>query len=294
MADIKLNPKVANYIVEVDWPSVGKGTGPAYRDIVDHYESGNLILLRNVPLGVDYDLVNRITVPRLEGSRELSYKSFLYPKLWRRSQRRLMYGTFGLNAADYWRFRTEVRRLNARIAELTRQVFPSYRFIKEQFSWRFLPTDLGIHPLHIDSFGSNDDLQYVRFFTNLDRQPRVWRVSHRLHEVADRFYRRENWARHAALPANRFCEVASRICYEDPDPDCHEISFGQGDVWLCDTRKVSHGVVSGHRLMATHFWADPQTMQDPSKRLNQVVSDIHARHAAGDRRVMPMEGMVGA
>jgi hypothetical protein len=40
--------------------------------------------------------------------------------------------------------------------------------------------------------------------------------------------------------------------------------------------------------MATHFWADPQTMQDPSKRLNQVVSDIHAQHADVDRQAVAL------
>lgn len=279
MAEIKLNPKVANYIVEIDWTAVGANGGPTREDIVRHYEGGDLVLLNNVPLGVDYDFLNRVVVPDHEGSRKLSHKSFLYPKLWNGNQRRLLYETFGLNLMTYWRFRSEVQRLNARVAELTREIFPAYRFLKEQFSWRFLPTDLGVHPLHIDAFGSNEDLQYVRFFVNLDRQPRVWKVSHRLEEVAEQAYEREGWSRHADMPANEFCAVASRHCSDQPAPDCHEVSFLQGDVWLCDTRKVSHGVVSGQRLLATHFWVDPHSMQDPAKRLNQVVEDIHLRHA---------------
>ncbi len=278
MADVKLNPKVANYIVEFDWASVGTDKGPSFRDIVRHYEAGDLILLNNVPLGVDYEFLNRIVVPDLEGARKLSHKSFLYPKLWNSSERRLLFATFGFNLADYWRFRAQVLHLNRRVAELTHQIFSSYRFFKEQFSWRFLPTDLGVHPLHIDTFGSNEDHQYVRFFVNLDREPRVWKVSHRLEEVAEQVYRQEGWERHASLSANEFCNIASRYCYEQENPDCHIVSFAQGDVWLCDTRKISHGVVSGHRLMATHFWADPQSMQDPSKRLDPVVEKIHAKH----------------
>ena len=282
MAEIRRSPRVRDYIVEIDWATVGTDGGPTCRDIVAHFEAGDFILLNNVPLRVDYDLLNRITVPALDGARKLSYKAFLYPKLWQSHHRRLLYRTFGLNLADYWRFRNQVRRLNAQVHGLTRQIFPTYRFVKEQFSWRFLPTDLGVHPLHIDAYGSNDDIQYVRFFVNLDREPRVWKISHRLEEVAEQVYRREGWSRHAGATANEFCRVAGRYCLDLAEPDCHEVSFAQGDVWLCDTRKISHGVVSGHRMMATHFWADPQGMHDPSKRIDQVVQNIHARYADGD------------
>lgn len=282
MAKIELNPKVENYLVEFDWSSVGQDGGPSYRDIVGHYEAGDLVLLNNVPLGVDYDLLNRVHVPDDEGFRKLSYKSLLYPKLWKSKERRLLYDTFGLDLVTYLRFRAEVQRLNARVLELTHNIFSSYRFGKEQFSWRFLPTDLGIHPLHIDTFGDNADVQYVRFFINLDKEPRVWRVSHRLDEVARQVYRRQDWSRHAALPANEFCAIASRHCYGLQDPDCHKVRFAQGDVWLCDTRKISHGVISGHRLMATHFWAEPDSMQEPSNRLDRTVEHIHAKH--GDAR----------
>lgn len=284
MAEIKLSPKVENYIVEIDWPSVGHDGGPSYRDIVSHYEAGDLVLLKNVPLGVDYDLLNRVNVPKTDGSRKLSYKFFLHPKLWRITDRRLLYATFGLDLATFWRFRKEVQRLNARAAALTHEIFSSYRFGREQFSWRFLPTDLGVHPLHIDSFGDNADVQYVRIFINLDREPRVWNVSHRLDEVARQRYQRDHWEHHAALTANELCAIASRHCYELENPDCHQVRFDQGDVWLCDTRKISHGVVSGHRLMATHFWAEPDSMLDPSKRLDQAVAQIHARYAGQNDR----------
>jgi hypothetical protein len=53
--------------------------------------------------------------------------------------------------------------------------------------------------------------------------------------------------------------------------DRHVVSFAPGEVWLCETRLNSHGIYSGHRLVATDFYVDPASMLDPSQRVDARV-----------------------
>ncbi len=279
MAEVTLNPEVENYIHEIDWQA-GQANFEAMRQrIVTLFEDGQLIVLKNHPLAINFDLLSSFEVPQTERYRELRYNQLLFPKLWKARDRGVIFGTFGLDLFKYLRVRAEVLRVNRALRDLLGTIFPSYRLVREQYSWRFLATGYAIHPLHFDAFGSDDDLQYVRFFVNLDRQPRVWRVSHRLDEMLERHYEERDWGRYADMAPNSFCDIVCDYLREHRDVPCHEVSFQQGDLWLVDTRTVPHGVVSGHRLVVTHFWIDPQSMYDPSKRLDARIARFHERAA---------------
>ena len=277
MAKLTINPDVENYIHEFDWKAGQTDFERMRQQIVSLFEEGQLVILKNHPIKIDTDLLSSFEVPNTERYRELTYKQLLFPKLWKARDRGLMFGTFGLDVRRYLRVRAEIQRVNQELLRLLHVIFPSYRVEREQYSWRFLETGYFILPLHLDSYGSDEDRQYVRFFINLDREPRVWRVSHRVDEMMRRHYRDQDWGRFTNAPANQLCSSVSRLIHESPDIPCHEISFEQGDLWLVDTRTVPHGVVSGNRMVVTHFWIDPQSMENPSKRLDARVAALHAR-----------------
>ncbi len=277
MAVVTINPEVENYIHEIDWVAGQTDFETMRERIVSLFEDGQLIVLKNHPITIDFDLLGSFEVPNTERYRELSYKRLLFPKLWKARDRGAMFGTFGLDVRKYLKVRAEVVRVNRELLRLLNVIFPGYRVEREQYSWRFLSTGYFVHPLHLDAFGSDEDRQYVRFFINLDRQPRVWRVSHRLDEIMRRNYREQDWGRFVDTPANQFCYTVSYYFRENTDVPCHEVSFEQGDLWLVDTRTVPHGVVSGNRMVATHFWIDGQSMADPAKRLDARVAALHAR-----------------
>ena len=277
MAELTINPDVENYVHEIDWKA-GQTDFEAMREqIVSLFEDSQLVILKNHPIKIDTDLLGSVEVPNTERYRELRCKQLLFPKLWKARDRSVMFGTFGLDVAKYLRVRSEVLRVNRELLRLLGVIFPGYRVQREQYSWRFLSTGYFVHPLHLDAFGSDEDCHYVRFFMNLDRAPRVWRVSHRLDEMMERYYHERDWGRFTATPANQFCDTVNDYFRENADVPCHEVSFEQGDLWLVDTRTVPHGVVSGNRMVATHFWIDPRSMADPAKRLDARVAALHAR-----------------
>ena len=277
MAVLTINPDVENYVHEIDWKAGQADFESMRQQIVSLFEDSQLVILKNHPITVDTDLLGSFEVPNIKRYRELSYKQLLFPKLWKARDRGVMFGTFGLDVAKYLRVRAEVLRVNRELLRLLGIIFPSYRVEREQYSWRFLSTDYSVHPLHLDAFGSDEDRHYVRFFMNLDRAPRVWRVSHRLDELIRRHYHERDWGCFTDMPANQFCDIVNDYFRENPDVPFHEVSFEQGDLWLLDTRTVPHGVLAGNRMVATHFWIDPQSMTDPAKRLDARVAALHAR-----------------
>ena len=277
MAKLTINPDVENYVHEIDWKAGQTDFEQTRQKIVSLFEDGQLVILKNHPIKIDTDLLGSVKVPNTERYRELSYKQLLFPRLWKARDRGVMFGTFGFDVAKYLRVRAEVRRVNRELLRLLGVVFPGYRVEREQYSWRLLSTGYSVHPLHLDAYGSDEDRHYVRFFMNLDRAPRVWSVSHRLDELMQRYYAERSWDQFASLPPNQFCAIANQAFQGDPNYPCHEIQFEQGDLWLVDTRTVPHGVRSGNRMVATHFWIDAQSMADPAKRLDARVHALHAR-----------------
>ena len=281
MAKITLNPAVDDYVVEIDWgPS--PGLAAETRELVlSSFEDGKLIVFRNHPLKVDYALLNSFELPDDEGLRKLSYRRLLYPWPWRTESRRAILGAFGGNLAQYLRVRAEIQRVNEGLSALCDEIFPGYRVLKKQYSWRFLPTDLGVHPVHLDSYGGHGELHYVRLFLNLDVAPRVWRVADRLDTIVRRDHAELDWDALSGLSDDRFCfEINRHVARQGAEIPTHEAAFEQGDLWLCDTRKIPHGVVAGHRMVATHFWVDPASMADPSKAIDPTVAAYIAEYGA--------------
>jgi len=282
MTEIILHPEVENYIVEWDWQEVRTGGEALRAELVAAFEDGKLILLRNHGLEVDFELLNSFELPRSEKLRKLPYNRLIYPKLWRADHRLAVFGTFGLDLSKYLKVRREIKRVNRALKALTQDVFTEYRFLREQYSWRLLDTPVTIHPLHID-FHSGADLHYARFFLNIDSEPRVWRISHRMDEVVRRHHDDMAWQELNELNPDMFCDTVGNHLRDKTPAPCHEVRFAQGDLWLCDTRTISHAVMSGRRMVATHFWVDPESMAVPSKRVQCRVAALRETYGRQPR-----------
>ena len=60
--------------------------------------------------------------------------------------------------------------------------------------------------------------------------------------------------------------------------DRHLVEFEQGDVWLAETRLNAHQIYAGHRLIATDFYVEPESMYQPEQRFEARVARLHANH----------------
>jgi hypothetical protein len=290
MATVRLNPNVENFIVRMDWADA-RNDVPGFADeLVRTYEDGKLIILKNAPFRIDYDLLNQVSVPKNPRFQKLSDRFITVPKLYRRDVAAWMWQTFADRPLVYPRFRSEVQRVSAQVRDFIRLVFRDYRFLKTGVSWRFTPTHL--ESLHLDYFNPKHDVDYVRLFINIDRAPRVWTVSHQLDELILR-YAQANPV--DALQGARTHDVTQTINHAmlypltklpPEETDRHVIEFEQGDVWMCETRLNSHQILDGHRMIATDFYVDPTSMRDPSKRVRtRIERTLERCHKRADAAI---------
>ena len=281
MPEIALSPNIPNFIVRMDAREATDNPEGFNRELVQHYEAGDVIILDNAPLSANYGTLNRVSLPRGRAYQKLTDRFFRYPKVYRPQTAKLLFQTFNGNIGLYLAFRREVIKLSSQVRDYIPQLFFHYNFLKYNVSWRFTPT--GPEGMHLDHFGSGADVQYVRLFINLDEQPRVWHLTQQLDDLAARYYESGNFAALREAGGNEFCRHMNPLAFKKKSFDYHIVKFHQGDVWLCDTRLVSHQIVSGHRMLGTHFVADPQSMQDPKQRLEHRVQGYHQLYGGNDR-----------
>jgi hypothetical protein len=276
MARIRYHPNVADFFVHMDWRDSRSDPLGFKTELLKTYEAGKIILLRNSPLSINYSLLNKLHLPKGRRFQKLSYKTLIYPKMYKADIAKLILTKFGRTPVLYFKLRREILRVTKEVCRFVRDVFEPYRIRKESVSWRFTPT--GPEPLHVDWFRPTDDLHYVRMFINVDEQPRVWTVSHQLEDLIDRNYATAELAELGGSPSNSIIDrlngrVLNPVSYEPPSvTDRHVVEFIQGDVWLCETRINSHQILSGRRLVATDFYVDPNSMLDPEQRVEARVA----------------------
>jgi len=284
VAEIERSAAVADPFVRMDWRDRDRDRPAFEAELKRHYEAGHIILLDHPPFEVDFDVLNRVSFPAGRLHQKLTDRFLAYPKLHRPEVRRLFFDAFGLDAPFYLRFRREVKRLSAALRGFLRDTFSSYRFLKQGVSWRFTPT--GPEGLHVDYFRRPEELQYLRIFINVDRQPRVWTIGPPLEELIERYADEADLLELAGAPSNQVCHRLNKRIFDKVNVqprsamDRHIVSFAPGDVWLCETRLNSHEIFSGHRLVATDFYVEPASMQDPQQSVDRRVTACLQRLAA--------------
>lgn len=275
MTDIELSPRVADPFVRMNWRDEGNDPADFRAALMRDYERGKVVILENAPFRIDFDLLNKVSLPRGRRFQKLSDRILCTPRLYRAEVRRLLYEAFGTDILLYLAFRREVMRVGASLRDFARTVFRPYRFLKLGVSWRFTMT--GPEGLHVDYFRNDEDLHYLRIFVNVDSEPRVWTLSHQLEDLIERYYDEARLFELAEAPANAICSRLNKVVFDRANAlprsaiDRHVVSFAPGEVWLCETRLNSHEIYSGHRLVATDFYVDPASMLDPSQRVEARV-----------------------
>ncbi len=282
MVDVQLSPELVDPFVRMDAEEMTRAPREFSRRLVDAYESGHVIILENAPFRPDIDLLSRFRLPADPRFKRLSDAFFLRPALHRPQVRHAFREMFS-PWTDYFAFRREVARLGREARRFISRAFAGYRFSKENISWRFTPS--GGEHMHLDFFHSGEDVQYVRMFINVDAEPRLWNVSWSLMDLVDRFYESARLERFRDRSADALIECLTKEAFgwkENPGQDGeprHGVTLDPGDVWLCDSRKVSHQLVRGNRLVSAKFRAIPSSMRNPDLRVEAQLAAFHAERA---------------
>lgn len=292
MALIERHPDVADMIVEMSLAELKVRGG-----VADLVESGHLIIID------DYRLPNPLEVfARLEKSLDKLGDSPIARKLKKLEAQHIL----DERLPSPWSrptFKTEIgeavfeqlcqcsrslyRQLHQSLAiadqELKRifeLAFPQYR------PFRFIPslrlTQTLFENLHWDNHGIDADFHQARVFANLDVRPRIWHVSHRILDQARALYREHGLGRFRGRDPNEMVAYLTREVlggmtaqWRDTFPR-HRIAFDPGQVWLGESRHLSHQIYYGEAAMVYMWFVNQEDMAVPSARFNVALERLHA------------------
>lgn len=282
MATIIRDPLVEDHILDLAVESDGDCA-----EVRRRYEEGYLILLRDVRFDLDFGFLNSLDfdvdgppeflrkikkyggdkIAALDAASTSPLDQFVFRSVFDGDVGKLIY------------FKEQVDSGNSQSDALYARLFPRYVPTRRVHTWRLTSTKF--ENLHWDNFGIPEPFQQVRIFTNIASSPRLWRTSHRIDQFAASVYQERCLADFAGKigdDLNRFLNKAALGGMKTPCLDRmpkHHIAFEQGEVWLCETRIVSHQIYHGERAFAAMYFSDPQTMDRPELTFDARIANLH-------------------
>ncbi len=297
MAVIERHPELEDYFVELTLPEISSRGG-----ISDIFEEGRLVLLKDYRLEFDFGALTRLsksteavedrdlrrklkklTAPHFfEGEQPVKQKGQL---LFADPIRQAIYDI--LCRGDRIVFERAAKALKQAHDEFLRIFaicFPEYEPFRLVPSVRLTRTLF--ENLHWDNHSIDEDFHQARIFANLDVRPRLWNVGCSFPKWVREFYEDHDLGRFAGKDPNQMLAyVTGEVLggtgntWMDNEPR-HRIAFDPGEVWLGESRFISHQIYYGEAAMVYMWFVKPGSMANPSNRFNEQVEKIHRQMRA--------------
>jgi hypothetical protein len=300
MALIERHPAVEDYFIDL-----GIGDIAARGGIADLFEEGKVILLKDYRL--DFDFASLSALAKSADSIEdagvrKKLKKMTAPLFFEgdpptEKDGRLVFGDSVRQAlfdvicrGDKEIFNRAARALEAAHEELLRLFsicFPDYEPFRTVPSVRLTRTLF--ENLHWDNHSIDDDFHQARIFANLDTRPRIWHVGQRFPDWIRMHYDEYDLGRFAGKDPNLLIDFVTGQVFGgtwnkwmDSEPR-HRIAFDPGEVWLGESRLISHQIYYGEAAMVYMWFVRAASMANPNNRFNLQVEEVHRSMA--DRRL---------
>lgn len=292
MAFILRHPDVEDYITEMSLPDVASRGG-----IADLFEEGRLIILKDYRLDFDFGALtglNKSVESVSDPEMRKRIKKLVAPNFFEGAQSRTWHGKLRFDdplrqeiyetmcRGDRAVFERASRALKAAHEEalgIFRVCFPNYDPFKFIPSLRLTRTLF--ENLHWDNHSIDDDFHQARVFANLDPRPRIWNVGHRLPDWVRRYYQEHDLGRFAGKDPNLLIDYVTgtvfggtRKTWMDSEPR-HQIAFDPCEVWLGESRLISHQIVYGESAMVYMWFVRTASMATPDNRFNAQIETVH-------------------
>lgn len=292
MALIDRHPAVKDCFVELTVPQIKDRGG-----VADLFEEGRLILLKDYRLNFDFGAVANLerSLEAVEDSdvrrklKKMTAPYFFKGKTPQDRNGRLTFADPVRQAIldtlcngdreTFERAAEALRYAHDEVLRLFELCFPRYE------SFRFIPsvrlTRTLFENLHWDNHSIDDDFHQARIFANLDSRPRIWSISHQFIDWVRDNYERYDLARFAGKDPNLLIQfVTGEIMggttetWKDDFPR-HRVAFDPGEVWLGESRLLSHQIFYGEAAMVYMWFVTAASMADPANRFNERVESVH-------------------
>lgn len=292
MATISLHPDVENYFLELSLAEIESRGG-----IADAFEEGRLIILKGYRFEFDFGALAKLSksIERVR-DREMrkQLKKLTGPHFFdgeppvERNGRLIFADSVRQAVFDvlcrgdrnlFERAAAALEKGHGEAQRIFDICFPAYEIFRIVPSVRLTRTLF--ENLHWDNHSIDDDFHQARLFANLDSRPRIWNVSHSFTRWVRENYEAHDLGRFAGKDPNLMIgyitgEVlgGTRDSWMDSQPR-HRIAFDPGEVWLGESRHISHQIVYGERAMVYMWFVRTRSMADPDNRFNAQVEQVH-------------------
>ncbi|AXQ68640.1 hypothetical protein HOU00_gp485 [Caulobacter phage CcrPW] len=280
MARLFVSPEVANNFVVHEYDEVARRSPEVNAAILADYEAGKVVCLKGWKLAYDSAFFASVALENNRPAKKLKswvdQEGTIEGKPLRKA---LIQSGAPEHQAD--RFVAQAESLALQIAPVIDTIFAGMQFRERRFTWRMLET---LHEdLHVDSYGEDKDDHLVRAFINLDIVPRLWHTSFSVEALFDRYGDRLTDAEIAEGSPNSLIRLLSERVFGgmanagfDREPR-HAAFFDPGDIWLVDSRKVSHQIMFGRRALTVDYVAEANSMARPALYYQNAVRDYCKR-----------------
>lgn len=292
MAVIDRHPAVEDYFLEMDLAEIAERGG-----VADLFEEGRVILLKNYRLKADFEALKalsksteeiddpalrkklkKMTAPLFfEGEPPVRKNGRL---VFREPVRQALFDVLCKGDCDIFdRASQALQHAHQETLRLFETCFPGYETFRLVPSVRL--TQTLFENLHWDNHSIDDDFHQARIFANLDTRPRIWNVSHRFPDWVRMHYREYDLGRFAGKDPNLMLDFitgdvlgGTRKTWKDNQPR-HRIAFEPGEVWLGESRLISHQIYYGEAAMVYMWFVRANSMHDPNNRFNSRIKNLH-------------------
>jgi hypothetical protein len=294
VAIIERHPGVADYILTLSPAEIAARGG-----IAELVETGHLVIVRDRRLEFDFRLLQLLsksldgiaddTIRRKLKKLDASYFFAGDAPIERNGRllfdnrlRQSVYEILCLGDADLFRTTAAaLRRSHDQLLDVFALACPDYQ------AWRVNPilslTRTMCENLHWDEHGIEEDFHQARIFANLDSRPRIWHVSHRFTEMMEQLYVEHDLARFAGQDPNLLVRYLTSNLLGGlkrkwlDDLPRHRIAFEPGEIWIGESRLISHQIYYGESALAYMWLVTPSSMASPAHRFNAIVEAAHRR-----------------
>lgn len=296
MAIIERHPEVADYILEMPLSQIRARGG-----VADLFEEGHLVLVKDYRLQFDFEALTALSkstesVADAELKRKLKKLTaphfFEGPAATQRGGRLIFSDTIRQAIYDHLchgdretfeRAARALRYSHDEARKIFEICFPDYE------PFRFIPsvrlTQTMFENLHWDNHSIDDDFHQARIFANLDTRPRIWSVSHRFPDWVRAHYRDLDLYRFNGRDPNKMLDYiggsilgGTRNTWMDSEPR-HRVAFEPGEVWLGESRLISHQIYYGEAALVYMWFVKVTSMADPRNRFNSQIEALHREMA---------------
>lgn len=291
MATIERHPAIEDYILEMSLSEIRARGG-----VEDLIETGHIVIIKDYRLEFDFGALDGLA-KSTEGIEDKALRRRIKkleapqffdgppPRRWTTPAfddpfRQVLLDV--LCQGDRRRFQrtsNALKTAHSEALEIFGCAFPNYETYRLSPTVRLTRTLF--ENLHWDDHSIDDDFHQARVFANLDTRPRIWHLSHRFPAMMRLLYEKHRLDRFAGSDPNELLfYINSKVLggmhtrWRDKLPR-HRIAFDPGEVWLGESRLVSHQIYYGEAALVYMWFVRASSMASPDNRFNNVVEQVH-------------------